>query len=132
MPLIRVSLRSGKSADYKATLVDTVYTSLRETFDVPEGDLFALVHEHAAADFLYSPDYLGIARSDELIVIQLTVSNTRSQAQKKALYRAIADGLARRLGVRPEDVFITLVPATREDWSFGNGIAQYVAQPQAA
>lgn len=127
MPLIRISLRAGRSPDEKATLVDTVYRSLRETFDVPKDDLFALVHEHGAADFIYSPDYMGIRRSDALVIIQLTVSNTRTQDQKKALYRRIADGLSERLGLRPEDVLITLVPSTREDWSFGNGVAQYVA-----
>jgi 4-oxalocrotonate tautomerase len=85
------------------------------------------ISEHDADDFLFSPNYLGIARSDDLVVIQLTVSNTRTVEQKKALFRRIVERLATNPGLRPEDVFINLVEVLPANWSFGSGIAQYVA-----
>jgi len=127
MPLVRVSLRRGKPAAYRRAVLDGIYRAMRATFDVPEEDRFMVITEHDENDFSYSPSYLGIQRSDDLLLIQLTVSNTRNVEKKKALYREIVTQLAKDPGVRPEDVFINLVEVTPEDWSFGNGIAQYVA-----
>jgi phenylpyruvate tautomerase PptA (4-oxalocrotonate tautomerase family) len=131
MPLTRVSLRRGKPAAYRQAILDRLYEAMRETFDVPEDDFFMLVTEHDAADFSCSPNYLGIARSDDLVIIQLTVNNTRSLAQKKALYRRIVEKLADNPGIRPEDVFINLVETLPENWSLGHGIAQYAADAAA-
>jgi 4-oxalocrotonate tautomerase len=125
MPLVRVSLRRGKPATYRKAITDGIYDAMRATFDVPEEDRFMVLSEHDEADFSYSTNYLGIARSDDLLLIQITISNTRTREKKKALYRAIADNLAKNPGVRPQDVFINLVEVLPENWSFGNGIAQY-------
>lgn len=125
MPFTRISLRRGKPAAYRQAIMESVYSAMRETFDVPEDDRFMTVSEHDAADFVYGAGYLGIPRSDDLVIIQLTVSNTRSVAQKKALFRRIAERLADSPGVRPEDVFINLVEVAKENWSFGLGLAQY-------
>jgi 4-oxalocrotonate tautomerase len=126
MPIARISLRLGKPAAYRKAILDGVYRSMRATFDVPEGDRFMIVSEHDEADFSYDAHYLGIARSEDLVIIQLTVSNTRSVAQKRALYRRIVEELTKSPGLRPEDVFINLVEVQPANWSFGNGIAQYV------
>lgn len=126
MPLTHVSLRHGKSAAYRQAILDGVYLALRETFNVPDEDRFMTITEHDATNFSYSARYLGIARSDDLIIIQITVSNTRDVAQKQALYRRIVERLGDAPGVRPEDVFINLVEVKPENWSFGHGIAQYV------
>jgi 4-oxalocrotonate tautomerase len=125
MPLTRISLRRGKSPAYRQAILNGVYAAMRETFDVPEDDRFMLVTEHDEADFVYGAKYLDIARSDDLVVIQLTVSNTRTIAQKKALFKRIAQRLAKEPGLRPQDVFINLVEVAKENWSFGNGEAQY-------
>ena len=98
---------------------------MREVFEVPEEDRFMVITEHDEPDFSYSPTYLGINRSDDLVLIQLTVSNTRT-VEKKALYRRIVENLTADPGLRPEDNFINLVEVLPENWSFGNGIAQYV------
>jgi 4-oxalocrotonate tautomerase len=125
MPLTRVSLRRGKPAAYRQAVLDGVYRAMREVFEVPEEDRFMTITEHEAADFSYSANYLGINRSDDLVMIQITANNTRTLAQKKALYRRIVDNLKDNPGVRPEDVLINLVEVARDNWSFGNGIAQY-------
>jgi phenylpyruvate tautomerase PptA (4-oxalocrotonate tautomerase family) len=126
MPLTRVSLRRGKPAGYRTAILEGLYQAMRETFDVPEGDRFMTVTEHDEDNFLYGADYLGIQRSDDLVLIQLTVSNTRSVARKQKLYRRIVERLSDRPGIRPEDVFINLVEVLPENWSFGHGEAQYV------
>jgi 4-oxalocrotonate tautomerase len=126
MPLTRVSLRRGKPAAYRKAILESLYRAMRETFDVPEGDRFMTISEHDGDDFVYGENYLGIARSDDLVIIQLTVSNTRPVTQKQQLYRRIVELLAESPGLRPEDVFINLVEVLPENWSFGHGEAQYV------
>ena len=103
-----------------------VYDAMRSV-GVPEGDRFQIVAEHEADGFLYDPSYLGIERTENLVIIQITWNEGRTLEQKKALYKAIADGLAASPGIRPEDVLVNLVEVKRENWSFGNGIAQYAA-----
>jgi phenylpyruvate tautomerase PptA (4-oxalocrotonate tautomerase family) len=126
MPLTRVSLRKGKPAAYRRAILEGLYLAMRETYDVPEEDRFMTITEHDEDDFLFSPSYLGIARSDDLVIIQLTASNTRNVEQKQALFRRIVERLATNPGLRPEDVFINLVEVMPANWSFGNGVAQYV------
>jgi phenylpyruvate tautomerase PptA (4-oxalocrotonate tautomerase family) len=125
VPLTRIDLKRGKSAAYRKAVLDGVYEALRETFDVPEDDRFVLVTEHGNDGLLYGSHYLGIERSDDLVIIQLTVNDTRGLEQKKALYKRIVDRLAANPGLRPEDVLINLVEVAKENWSFGNGAAQY-------
>jgi 4-oxalocrotonate tautomerase len=127
MPLIRISMRRGRPASHPAAIVDGVYRALRSTFEVPENDLFAVVHQHDADEFVFDANYFGFERSAGLVIIQLTVANTRGVTQKKALYAAIAANLQKEPGLKPDDIFISLVEVKREDWSFGGGIAQYVA-----
>jgi 4-oxalocrotonate tautomerase len=127
MPLSRVSLRRGKPAAYRQTILDGIYRAMRATFDVPEEDRFMTITEHDEADFSYSRNYLGIERSDDLVMMQLTVSNTRTVEKKKALFRQIVANLTADPGLRPEDILINLVEVLPENWSFGHGIAQYVA-----
>jgi phenylpyruvate tautomerase PptA (4-oxalocrotonate tautomerase family) len=131
MPLSRVFLRRGKPEAYRQAILDGLYEAMRETFNVPEHDYFMVVTEHDAANFRGSPNYLGVARSEDLVIVQLTVSNTRTQAQKKALYRRIVEKLTRNPGLRPEDVFINLVETLPENWSMGHGIAQYATDAAA-
>ena len=125
MPLVRVSLRKGKPAAYRKAILDGIYQAMISTFNVPNEDRFMVINEYDEPDFSYSNNYLGIARTDDLILIQITANNTRTVEQKKAFYRQIVENLRKDPGVRPEDVFISLVEVLKEDWSFGNGIAQY-------
>src|SRR3954451_18047186 len=124
MPLVRISLREGKSDDYKKAIGDGVYQALRETFTVPEEDRFVTVSEHSESEFQFSKTYMGISRADDLVILQITVSNTRSVEQKKALFARIVELLAQNPGVRKEDVFIYLLEVAKENWSFCNGVGQ--------
>jgi len=126
MPLVRIDLRKGKDAAYRQAIGRVVYEALVGV-GVPEKGRFQVVTEHDADNFFFDPSYLGIERTDDLIIIQITWNEGRTVEQKKALYKAIADGLAKSLGIRPEDVFINLVEVKKENWSFGIGAAQYAA-----
>jgi 4-oxalocrotonate tautomerase len=126
MPLVRIDLLKGKPAEFRQTVGDVVYEAMLETINVPPNDRFQVITEHSPGNFIYDPSYAGIERSDSCIFIQVTFSVGRTVEMKQAFYRRIADELHRRLGVRREDVFINLVEVVRENWSFGNGVAQYV------
>jgi 4-oxalocrotonate tautomerase len=128
MPFVRIDLMQGKDDTYRATIGDVVYEAMRRTLDVPENDRFQVIAEHGAANFIVDRTYFGIERTDDCIVIQVTLRAGRDVAKKRAFYKAVADGLHERLTLRREDVFINLVEVKAEDWSFGNGEAQYAPE----
>jgi 4-oxalocrotonate tautomerase len=111
--------------EYLNAILEGVYLAMREAFNVPEDDRFMIITEHDEGDIVFGAEYLGIPRTDGLIIIQITANNTRTVDQKKALYKRIAERLASDPGVRPEDVFVNIVEVPKENWSFGRGIAQY-------
>jgi 4-oxalocrotonate tautomerase len=127
MPLVRIDLQKGKDANYRQQAGKIVHEALVAHTGVPKDDHFQIIGEHAAENFIFDPDYLGIHRTNDLIFVQIFFNEGRKVEQKQALYKAIADGLATSLKLRPEDVFINLVEVKKENWSFGNGIAQYAA-----
>jgi phenylpyruvate tautomerase PptA (4-oxalocrotonate tautomerase family) len=125
MPLVRIALREGKPATYRRAIANEVHQAIVAVANVPEQDRFQIVTEHRADDLIYDPSYLGIQRTDDIVMIQI-ILNQRPQAMKLAIYKTIAERLAKNPGLRPEDVLISLVPVAPEDWSFGEGRAQYV------
>ena len=127
MPLVRIDLQKGKDTAYRQKAGQIVYQAMVACTGVPPNDHFQIIGEHSADNFFFDPDYLGIHRTNDLIMVQIFFNEGRSVAQKQALYKAIAEGLSASLQVRPEDVFITLVEVRKENWSFGNGVAQYAS-----
>lgn len=125
MPLVRIDIRRHPDPNHLQAIGKVVYAALRSAINVPEHDNFQVLTEHDGERLVYDPQYLGIARSDGQVFIQITLSEGRTVDQKKLLYKTIAEGLASEARVRPEDVFINLVEVKKENWSFGNGIAQY-------
>ena len=124
MPFARIDLRKGKDAAYRREIGRVVYESLLSV-GVPPKDRFGVINEHDADNFLFDADYLGIHRTDDLVMIQITWNEGRAVEQKKTLFKAIADGLQAAIGLRTEDVLIDLIEVKKENWSFGNGVAQY-------
>jgi phenylpyruvate tautomerase PptA (4-oxalocrotonate tautomerase family) len=127
MPLVRIELRKGRTAQQRRAISDAVHTAMVESINVPPLDKFQLITEHETDGFVYDPSYLDIRRTDNLVVIQITLNAGRTVEARQALYKNVADKLA-KLDVRREDVFINLVETQKENWSFGNGIAQYAAK----
>ncbi|OXR34887.1 MULTISPECIES: tautomerase family protein [Pseudomonas] len=125
MPLVRVDLKKQQDPTYAKRVGQLIYAALRSAIGVPENDNFQILAEHDDQHFIFDPQYLGIQRTDNLVVIQITLSEGRTLEQKKLLYKTIVESLNTQLAVRLEDVFINLVEVKKENWSFGNGIAQY-------
>lgn len=126
MPLVRIDLALGKSADYRRAIGEVTYDAMVETLSVPQGDRFQLITEHPADGFVFDTSYLGVQRSPDCIFIQVTLNEGRTVEKKLAFYKALVDGLHQRLNLRREDVVINLVEVKKENWSFGYGEAQYV------
>lgn len=124
MPYLHIALRAGRSQAYRQAIFDSLYRAMRETLNVPEDDQFMTLTEHDAANFRYGNAF-GVTRSDDLVYIQITVFNTRTAAEKSALFRRIAALLGESPGLRPEDVFVTVLEAAKENWSVGRGLAQF-------
>jgi phenylpyruvate tautomerase PptA (4-oxalocrotonate tautomerase family) len=125
MPLVRIDVLKKPDASFAKRAGEIVYDAMRKTINVPEHDHFQILAEHDSNHFIFDPVYLGIERTPGLVMIQITLNEGRALEQKKALYQAIADGLNQTLGVARGDVFVNLVEVKKENWSFGNGIAQY-------
>jgi 4-oxalocrotonate tautomerase len=125
MPLVRVSLRKGKSPSHLTAIGEAIHAAMVETINVPAADRFQIFTEHMPEGLVYDPGYLGIERSDDIVVIQITLNSGRTLDQKRALYHALAEGLAKDPGLRKEDVLVSLVEVPKENWSFGNGEASY-------
>ena len=126
MPLVRIDLARGKTVAERQTIGDVIYNAMIATINVPQDDRFQIITEHAPDDLIVDKTYMGIQRTVDCVLIQITLSEGRTVEQKQTFYKAIADGLHERLGMRREDVFINLVEVRKENWSFGNGNAQYV------
>ena len=124
MPLVRISLIQGKPG-LGRKIGDAVYRTMMETINVPAKDNFQIITEHDKNGLVYDSDYLDIRRSDGVIFIQITLNEGRTLEAKKHFYKVLAERLHRELDVRMEDVLINLVEVKKENWSFGNGIAQY-------
>ncbi|HEY4772192.1 MAG TPA: tautomerase family protein [Steroidobacteraceae bacterium] len=125
MPLARIDLPAGSSAEYRATVGEVVYAAMLSTLNVPKNDRFQVIVEHSGGELVINAEYLGIQRTAAAIVIQVTLNEGRTLELKRAFYQAVADGLHERIGLRREDVLINLVEVKKENWSFGNGEAQY-------
>lgn len=125
MPLVRISLREGKSEEYKKALADGVHRAMVEAIDAPEQDRFQIITEHAAGDLIYDPTYLQLHRTDDIVIVQITLSYGRKPGQKRKLFRRMSELLAENPGLRPHDLMVNLVEVAWENWSFGNGEAQY-------
>jgi 4-oxalocrotonate tautomerase len=125
MPLVRIDLLEGKAPEYGAQVGQIVYRALSDVLNAPKDDLFQVITEHPKAGLQFDRNYLGVHRSDDCIFVQITLNSGRTVEMKQRFYKAVADGLHESLKLRREDVFINLVEVLKENWSFGNGEAQY-------
>ena len=125
MPLVQIHLLQGKSAEFRRKVGEIIYQTMMDTINVPPRDNFQIISEHDKDSLIYDPEYLNIQRTEGIVIIQITLNEGRTLERKKAFYKQLAERLHTELGIRMEDVFISLVEVKKENWSFGNGIAQY-------
>ena len=131
MPLVRISLIQGRTAAQRRDIGDAVHRALVQTIGVPERDRFQIITQHEPNELVYDPQFLGIQRTDGIVMVQITISSGRTLEQKRALYRRITENLL-YLDIRAEDVWINLVEVPRENCSFGIGVASYAAEKALA
>lgn len=125
MPLVRISLMKGRQEGFGKKVGEIVYRAMVGSINVPAKDHFQIITEHDHNSLIYDPTYLDIHRTDGIIFIQITLNEGRTVELKKAFYKLVTENLNKELAVRLEDVFISLVEVKKENWSFGNGVAQY-------
>ncbi|HEY0702678.1 MAG TPA: tautomerase family protein [Candidatus Acidoferrales bacterium] len=126
MPLVQIALRTGTSPEYRVAIGDGVHRAMVEILAIPPDDHFQLITEHGPAGLIYDPQYLGVRRTDRVVFVHITLSAGRKPQQKRKLYKRIIELLAESPGVPPNEVVIVLSETAWENWSFGNGEAQYM------
>jgi phenylpyruvate tautomerase PptA (4-oxalocrotonate tautomerase family) len=125
MPLVRIAHMQGKPEGFGKQIGEVIYRTMMDTINVPAKDNFQIITEHDANTLIYDPSYLDIPRTDGIVMVQITLNEGRTLELKKAFYQTLAQRLHDELGIRVEDVFVSLVEVKKENWSFGNGVAQY-------
>lgn len=130
MPLVRIDTIEGRPDGDLSAIGAAVHRALVECFAVPERDQFQVITQHRRGALIYNRDYLGIERTDGIVLVQVFLSTGRSEEQRKAFYARTAHLISEQAHTRPQDVVISLVENTRGDWSFGNGVAQYLTLPK--
>jgi 4-oxalocrotonate tautomerase len=125
MPIVRIDFLEGKAQEYGVQVGLIVARAMTDVLNVPKDDLFQIITAHAETGLQFDRDYLGIHRTDDCIFLQITLNSGRTAEMKQRFYKAVADGLHESLKLRKEDVLINLVEVPKENWSFGNGEAQY-------
>jgi 4-oxalocrotonate tautomerase len=127
MPLVRISLRKGRSQEFLRDLSAAVHAALVAQANVPADDQFQVIEELEAHQLVAHPTYAGCERTENVVFIQITLNAGRTVEVKRALYAEIARRLGESLDIRPDDVLVSLVEVTKENWSFGKGLATYAS-----
>ena len=121
MPFIRTCVHKDTPAAQRQSIVDGIHQALVDSIGMPADELFNLVTDYDAQQFFYSRTFNGVARSDAVVVIDITLRRGRSDAMKRALYAGIVQNLEKNAGVAPSDVFIFMHENDYSDWSVGDG-----------
>jgi len=125
MPFVRVSLPQQLSDAQLGSISDAVHEAMVGTFNVPAKDRFQVLTRHAPAELVCAAEYLDIHHSDRVAFVQITCNEGRTIEMKKALFARLAAGIAGASPIKQSDVIVSLVEVKKENWSFGNGEAQY-------
>lgn len=125
MPLVRINLPQATLPADVVAVSTAIHNALVVTFNVPEADLFQAIYRHSPQDLICTPEFLGVQHSQHVVFVQISCSPGRSLDLKKALYAKIATGIGLTSSFKPADVIINLLETSRENWSFGLGVAQY-------
>jgi 4-oxalocrotonate tautomerase len=127
MPMTQIYLRSGKPVSYRHAIADGIQKALTDAIGVPAEERFQIITELNNENFIFDPEFRNVSRSQDFMMILVTLKSGRSEALKKSLYQAIVRELTLNPGVRAEDVMIVLRENGSADWSFGNGLAQLLS-----
>ncbi|MGQ3054856.1 MAG: tautomerase family protein [Roseateles sp.] len=128
MPFVHIFHGRDFNQERIEHLGDSVHRALMEAFDVPPDDMFQAFSVHTAGSQLrVTPAFLGIRHSADAVFVQITCAPGRTDERRRTLLAAIVAHAHAMADVNPEDVIINLVESSRENWSFGNDLAQLAA-----
>ena len=131
MPLVRISVSNTVSAERRKQIADSIYDAMRSTLSIPEGDRFVVLTAHAQDELIADPHFMKMQRTNDFLIVHVTLRKGRSTEIKQSFYKKVAELLNERANVDPDNVMIVLSENGLEDWSFGRGEAQYVLNPPA-
>jgi 4-oxalocrotonate tautomerase len=127
VPMTQIYLHSGKPISYRRAIADSIQKALTDAIGVPAEERFQIITEVDSESFVFDPNFQNVARSQDFMIILITLKSGRSNSLKQSLYQAIVREMAIDPGVRSEDVMIVLRENGSADWSFGNGMAQLLS-----
>lgn len=116
---------AGYQAGLGKEVGEIIYRAMREEINVPADDKFQIITTHTVSELVFPKSYLGIEYSQGIVFIQITLNEGRTTELKKCFYKKIANNCSKELGIREQDIFISLIEVNKENWSFGNGEMQY-------
>ena len=114
MPLVNVNMLKGKSTQYKETVLDCIHNALVDSIGIEDWDRFQRVTEYDRNDFEF-PSF----KTDDFMIIELTLFPGRTKEQKAAAIEAITGSLNSALSIAPSDVFIVINEPPLENWGMG-------------
>ncbi len=131
MPLVEIYVSEQRPPEQRRRLADALHSAVVETVGIPEDDRFQIIRALGAGEYVADRRYPGLQRTADFLIVRITLRRGRAPETKRALYRATAARAAEALGIRGDDVLVTLHENDSIDWSFGAGIAQYAPAPSA-
>ena len=124
MPLVKVNLLKGRSAEEKDGIAASIQAALVSTFDVSDANRYQLFNEYDGESFRHTSGYLGMTYTDQLLVIEITIREGDDDEQKKSLLAEINRNLVAAGVVDADDVFVLITEIGDADVSFGKGLSQ--------
>lgn len=131
MPLCHIYLKEGKGAKYLSDIGDGLHQALMETWGIPVKDRFQIYHQKSGGELQIDQSMWGVQRSDDCVVFHI-FSSPRTKPMKLAFYERLAAVLEEKVGLKPDDTFISVFTNTMDDWSFGRGRAQLLDAQQSS
>ena len=120
MPLVNISILKGKSPEYIKAVADGINSAVIETMEFPLDDRYQIIHQ-LDAECLQLQE-----REGERVMMHLVMRAGRSNKSKQAFYQKVVGNLAANPGIPPANVLITITENHDIDWSFRDGVAQFV------
>jgi len=122
---MRFDMYRGRTKEEIKQILDITYEIATKEFHLLPHDRYQIVTQHDPEEMVIEDVGLGLKRTDKFIMISLT-SSPRTREDKENFYKKLVQELHIKTGISPEDIMINITPNTKEDWSFGNGEAQFL------
>lgn len=125
MPLLIFEVIEGRSEAELKTLLDAAHRAVLSAFEVPQRDRYQIVHENKAHHMVIEDTGLNLMRTRDLVVVRV-ITSPRAEEQKQRFYADLSRELKESCGIESSDLMVSITTNSKGDWSFGNGVAQYL------